>query len=127
MDAAGFAQMLRRLTPAELAAIAAAVEVDPENGPDEVEAWRITITIDRVLREHHRSRLAAHAASVASRAVLAAAEAHGLELPDARVTVVARAAAEVARALVAGDDAHYEAELLLVPFAALADTGTAAA
>lgn len=127
MDAAGFTHMLRRLTPADFHLIGAAVDVRSASAADEVEAWRVTITIDRVLRRLRRSRAAAHAASAATHAVLLAAEdVPGIQLPDAQVTLVARAAAEVARALVAGDDARYEAEALLAPFASLLGAATAA-
>ncbi len=125
MDAAVFTEMLRRLTPGDLHGIAAAVDVHSGSPADEVEAWRVTITIDRALRRTRQTRVAAHAASGATHAVVAVAEAHGIVLPDPQVTLVARAAAEVARALVAGDEARYEADVLLAPFASLAITPAA--
>jgi hypothetical protein len=127
MDAASFTHMLRRLTPADFHFIGAAVDVHAASAADEVEAWRLTLSVDRALRRSRRSREAAHAASKATHAVLLAAEdVPGIHLPDAQVTMVARAAAEVARALVAGEEARYEAEALLVPFASLIGAATAA-
>ena len=80
---------------------------------DEVDAWRITIAIDRALRHTHRTRQAAQAAYAAAQAVQRAAEADGVELPHEQVTHVARAAAEVARGLVAGDEVAPEVSRLL--------------
>jgi hypothetical protein len=80
---------------------------------DEVDAWHATIAIDRALRHSHRSRQAGRAAWDAAQAVQRAAEAQGMELPDVDVTHVARAAAEVARGLVAGDDVALEVSQLL--------------
>ena len=54
------------------------------------------IAIDRALRHSHRMRLAAKAAWNAAQIVQRCALAEGIELPDADVTHVARAAAEVA-------------------------------
>lgn len=126
MDAAGYTQLLRRLTPADFRLIGAALEVSTATAADEVEAWRLTITIDRALRRARLSRSAAHAAATATHAVLTAAASHAIELPDSCVTTVARAAAEVARALVAGEDAAAEADALLIPFASLVGTSVAA-
>lgn len=125
MDVAGFTQLLRRLTPADFRIIGAALEVDGSSAADEVEAWRLTITIDRTLRKLRRSRNAAHAASTATHTVIAAARIDLTDLPEHTVTLVARAAAEVARALTAGEEAHYEAEALLVPFSSLMESAAA--
>ena len=75
-----------------------------DNAGDDVDAWRITMSIDRSLRHSHRTRQAAHAAREASQAVQHAAEANGFTLPDPEVTCVARGAAELARGLIAGAD-----------------------
>ena len=125
MDAAGFTQLLRRLTPADIRIIGAALEGDTSSAADEVEAWRLTITVDRTLRRLRRSRNAAQAASIATHTVLAAARSSVADLPEHTVTLVARAAAEIARALTAGEEAHYEAEALLVPFSTLLESAAA--
>jgi hypothetical protein len=126
MDVAGFTQLLRRLTPADIRIIGAALDAEVASAADEVEAWRLTITIDRTLRRLRCSRTAAQAAAIATRIVLAAAQSDHVVLPEHTVTVVARAAAEVARALTAGEETRYEAEALLVPFHTLLESATAA-
>jgi hypothetical protein len=104
-------ETLRRLSLADIRTIAASLETDTAG--DEVDMWRATIAIDRALRHSHRTRLAAHAAWDAAQAVQRAAEAEGVELPDHDVTHVARAAAEVARGIVAGDEVAAELSRLL--------------
>ena len=116
MDVAGFTQLLRRLTLADIRIIGAALDAEVASAADEVEAWRLTITIDRTLRRLRCSRTAAQAAAKSDHVVL----------PEHTVTVVARAAAEVARALTAGEETRYEAEALLVPFHTLLESATAA-
>ncbi|MGH9031398.1 MAG: hypothetical protein ACRDY4_04875 [Acidimicrobiia bacterium] len=112
MEIKDFIVALGRMTAADLHEVGGALHPRSESAADEVDAWRITITIDRTLRRAHRTRVAAHAASDASHAVLRAAEAHCIALPDAEVTHVARAAAELARAMVAGPDVDDEVRFL---------------
>jgi hypothetical protein len=120
MDVGEFSQALERLTAEDVHRIAATLTNNhSENAADEVEAWRVTLTIDRVLRRTHRTRLAARAASSITHTVLQIAAAQGIRLPDEEVTHVARAAAEVARGLVAGDDVRAEVETLLVDWSPL--------
>jgi hypothetical protein len=80
---------------------------------DEIDAWHVTIAIDRALRHSHRARQAARAAWDAAQAVQRAAERDGFVLPDPTVTHVARAAAEIARGIVAGDDVALEVNRLM--------------
>jgi hypothetical protein len=120
MDVGEFSRALERLTAEDVHRIAATLTNNhSENAADEVEAWRVTLTIDRVLRRTHRTRLAARAASSITHTVLQIAAAQGIRLPDEEVTHVARAAAEVARGLVAGDDVRAEVETLLVDWSPL--------
>jgi hypothetical protein len=115
MDVGEFSRALERLTAEDVHRIAATLTNNhSDNAADEVEAWRVTLTIDRVLRRTHRTRLAARAASSITHTVLQIAAAQGIRLPDEEVTHVARAAAEVARGLVAGDDVRAEVGTLLV-------------
>jgi hypothetical protein len=107
-----FVEALGRLTPDDVRAIARSLESDTAG--DEVDAWRATIAIDRALRHTHRTREAAHAAWDAAQAVQRTAAAQGMELPDPDVTRVARAAAEIARGLVAADGVESEVSRLLV-------------
>lgn len=107
-----FAEALSRLTPDDVHVIARSLESDTAG--DEVDAWRATIAIDRALRHTHRTREAAHAAWEAAQIVQRTAAAQGMELPDSDVTHVARAAAEVARGLVAAHGVESEMSRLLM-------------
>jgi hypothetical protein len=113
---AAFTQTAGRLTPTELRTLAAALAVHASTVADEAEAWHATLAIDRALRRSHRTRVAARAARDTSHAVLAAAIAHAVPLPDDDVTRVARAAAEIARGMVAGPEAVEAVEALLTPW-----------
>jgi hypothetical protein len=120
MDVGEFSRALERLTAEDVHRIAATLTTNhSDSAADEVEAWRVTLTIDRVLRRTHRTRLAARAASSITHTVLQIAAAQGIRLPDEEVTHVARAAAEVARGLVAGDDVRAEVGTLLVDWSPL--------
>jgi hypothetical protein len=106
-----FAAALRTMTGEDLRRVAASL--DAEQICDEVDWWRATIAIDKLLRRTHCTRRAARAATDAVHAVQAAADRAGIPLPDAEVTRVARAAAEVARGLAAGSPARPVVGLLL--------------
>ena len=111
MDLAGFNDALGHLTVDDIHRVARALASDTVG--DEVDAWQATIAIDRELRHSHRTRLAARAAWDAAQAVQRVAESEGVELPDVDVTHVARAAAEIARGMVAGDGVVAEVHQLL--------------
>ena len=120
MDVGEFSRALESLTAEDVHRIAATLTNNhSDSAADEVEAWRVTLTIDRVLRRTHRTRLAARAASSITHTVLQIAAAQGIRLPDEEVTHVARAAAEVARGLIAGDDVRPEVGALLVDWSPL--------
>jgi hypothetical protein len=106
-----FHDALRRLTVDDIHGIARSLASDTAG--DEVDAWHATIAIDRALRHSHRTRHAAHAARDAAQTVQRVAEANAVVLPDVDVTQVARAAAEIARGMVAGDDVVVEVHRLL--------------
>ena len=106
-----FLGTLEVLTAHDLHRIAASLE--SESLTDEVDWWRATIAIDKVLRHSRCSRQAARAAGDAVRAVQAAAVRCGMTLPDDEITRVARAAADVARGLAAGPPARPIVRLLL--------------
>jgi len=123
MDVDEFSRALEGLTADDVHRIAATLTSNhSDSAADEVEAWRVTLTIDRVLRRTHRTRLAARAASSITHTVLQIAAAQGIRLPDEEVTHVARAAAEVARGLIAGDDVRAEVGALLVDWSPLVGT-----
>jgi hypothetical protein len=110
-DAERFFGALRGLSGADLEKVGLALDSDALC--DEVDWWRATIAIDRVVRHVRRTRQAGRAASDAQRAVEAAAARAGIAVPDPEVTRVARAAADVARGLVAGPAARPVVQLLL--------------
>jgi hypothetical protein len=112
MAVAEFNEALRKLTADDVHAIARSLA--SETAGDEVDAWRAIIAIDRTLRHSHRTREAARAAWDAAQTVQSAAAAQGIELPNEDVTHVARAAAEVARGLVAADGVESEVSQLLL-------------
>ena len=111
MDLTEFNEALRHLTVDDIHRVAKSLASDTVG--DEVDAWHATIAIDRALRHSHRTRHAARAAWDAAQTVQRAAEAHDMQLPDVDVTHVARAAAEIARGMVAGDDVAKEVHHLL--------------
>ena len=103
VEPAEFAERLSELTGPEIAALAASLRHELDTADGEVSWWRATIAIGANLKRHHRSREAGLAAHRASSAVVSAAERSGVISRD-DVTVVARAASEVARVLVAAHD-----------------------
>jgi hypothetical protein len=114
MEVAEFTRALEQLTADDFHRVAATLDAHSDSAADEVEAWRVRMTIDRVLRRTHQTRVAARAASVVTHTVLKVAAVQGIHLPDTEVTHVARAAAEIARGLVAGDEVDNEVRTLLV-------------
>jgi hypothetical protein len=110
-SASQFVASLSRLSGDDLRAIAASLESDTLT--DEVDWWRATIAIDKLLRHVRHTRQAARAATDAVHAVRDAATRAGIALPDDDMTRVARAAADVARGLVAGLPARPVVRLLL--------------
>jgi hypothetical protein len=111
MDLTEFHAALKQLTADDIRRVAASLASDTAG--DEVDAWHATIAIDRALRHTHRSRHAGRAAWDAAQTVQHVAEADGMQLPDVDVTQVARAAAEIARGMTAGDDCASEVHQLL--------------
>jgi hypothetical protein len=111
MDLTEFTDALRHLTVDDIHRVAKSLASDTVG--DEVDAWHATIAIDRSLRHSHRTRQAGRAAWDAAQTVQRTAEAHAMELPDVDVTHVARAAAEIARGMVAGDDVAVDVQRLL--------------
>jgi hypothetical protein len=110
-EAARFTNALRSLSATDLRTIAASLDSDTLT--DEVDWWRATIAIDKVLRHVRLTRQAAHAAADAVHAIQEAAARAGVVLPDDDITHVARSAADVARGLVAGVPARPVVRLLL--------------
>ncbi len=99
MDVQDFIDSLRRLDAAGIVMVARELEESASSAAGEVSWWRAILSIDRELRANRAGRRAACAARLAISAVIDAATASGMDLPDDRVTAVARAAADVARGL----------------------------
>ena len=114
MELDQFLAAVETMSAGDLKAVALSVENDSVT--DEVDWWRATIAIDRAIRQARCSRQAATAATRAVEAVQTSAAHCGRPLPDASVTRVARAAAEVARGLVVGTAAAPIVRLLLEPW-----------
>jgi hypothetical protein len=114
MDFGAFIELLGTLDRSDIELIATRTDVTTVG--DEVDAWHATIAVDRELRQMHRTRQAAHAAYQASQVVLFTAGRLGWELPNPVVTKVARSAAEIARAMTAGDGCAIELNFLLQPW-----------
>jgi hypothetical protein len=112
MDLQDLTSALAAMTADDIHRVALALEA--ASTADEVDGWHATIAIDRALRHAHRSRQAGHAAWDAAQAVQRAAMSAGIPLPDPDVTHVARAAAEIARGMVAGEAVESEVHHLLL-------------
>lgn len=119
-SAAEFTRALTAMTGGDLRRVASSLDSDLIC--DEVDWWRATIAIDKVLRHQHCTRRAARAATDAAHAIQDAAGRAGIGLPDADITRVARAAAEVARGLAAGPAARPVVGMLLEYWGELAPT-----
>jgi hypothetical protein len=104
---------LNGMTADEIRSVACGVRDAAETAEGEVAWWRATVAVSSSLRRQRRSREAAVLAHDASAAVLAAADRAGVrETEHSTVTVVARAAAELARAVAADLHANPETETL---------------
>lgn len=92
-------QRLAQLSADEIASLAARIRMVDHD--DDVAWWRATITVNGSLRRSHHSIRSARAADAAARAVVSAGRRVGLDSAAPDVVVVATAAGDVARALVA--------------------------
>src|ERR1700712_5514854 len=114
MDTASFITALQGLSVSDLDRVALGLEHLSAFKGDEVDAWRATMAIDRAPRRPERTRRAGQAAQRAARTVLDAAGRAGVGLPDPQTTIVARAAAELARGLTVADLVERELSFLLM-------------
>jgi hypothetical protein len=105
MQLEAFVGALERLDGDDIRALAIAIDEAHQTVADEVTAWEAVMCIDDALRDRGCARVAARAAHEAVQAVRVAAERSGTEIPDTVVIRVAREAAMLARALVAGHGA----------------------
>ena len=120
MDAREFTEALTRMPQATIESVAAAIELHFATAEGEVSWWKAHLWIHDVLKAQGSLRQAVSAAHHASDAVLRAAAAAGMALPNETVTRVAREAGEVVRGLVAGVSAARAVEYLLESWAPLA-------
>lgn len=106
MELVTFVSALQRLTAAELRDLAFDLDHAVDCAADELALYKALADLDRAARRVHRVIQAGLAAHVSVEAVLTAARAAGIDLPDSAVTRVARSASHVARALVASETAQ---------------------
>jgi hypothetical protein len=104
MELEDFTRVIARMSTDDIHRVAAEIDAHRTSAADDLAWWAATIEIDRSIRTNGCSRVAAMGALAASRAVQAVAATAGVPLPDAEVTTVARAAAEVARGIAAHAD-----------------------
>ena len=98
---AEFVDALADLTIDAIRALALDIDGLSATPADEIELTRAYLHIEKLLRQHRRTRDGAIAGRRAGQAVLAAAARAGMSLPDDAVTRVARWATTVARGIVA--------------------------
>jgi hypothetical protein len=120
MESTTFTSRLRTLTGTDITDVASALRHEIETADGEVTWWRATTAVGALLRHQHRSREAGLIAHEAAQSVLEAADRSG-DVDRADAILVARAASDVARALVAGPSAgaNNAAETLLAPWRTL--------
>ena len=112
MNLAQFVAALDALTGDDIRALAIDLDVMIATPAEEIEVTRAYLAIEAALRRAHQVREAATAGHRAAGAVMHAAERAAIALPDPGVTRVARAAATIARGLVAADAATVEVGFL---------------
>ncbi len=116
MQLGEFVAALEALTLTDIRALALDLDGMVATPAEEIEVTVAYLSIEANLRRIHRLREAAHAGHRASSAVVAAAAREHADLPDAAVTHVARAAATIARGLVAGEAVNREVCFLATGF-----------
>ena len=117
MDAAEFTHRLEGLSATDLDRIAHDLRADAASADGEVGWWRATVAVGCALRRTRRTREAGLAAHHAATAVVARAEQLSVLDPQHDdVTLVARAAADVVRGLVAGQDVAEHLARLMAPW-----------
>jgi hypothetical protein len=113
MDLTEFTEAIHGMSVTDIRELAAEIGCHQASVADDIAWWQATLTIDKVLKHDGRCRVAAVAASSASRAVLAVAEHDHACVSDSDVIRVARAAGTIARGLVAGPDVEPALDHLL--------------
>jgi hypothetical protein len=104
VDVVAFGRALTELSVDDIRAVARDLSDASASIADEIALTRSVLLIEQTLRHTHRLQHAAAAALAAATAVQEAAQRARMTLPDSDVTRVARAAAQLARALVAAEN-----------------------
>jgi hypothetical protein len=104
VDVVAFGQALTELSVDDIRAVSRDLCEASDSIADEIALTRSVLLIEQTLRRTHRLQNAAAAALAAATAVQEAAQRARMTLPDSDVTRVARAAAQLARALVAAEN-----------------------
>ena len=104
MDLAAFGRSLAALSVEDLRGIASDLHASCSSAADELANTRAALLIEHTLRRAHRMHDAATSGLFAATTVQTVAERAHLDLPNDDVTCVARAAAQLARGLVVGDE-----------------------
>lgn len=118
MELAEFLGAINRLTGRDLERINAAMVARSKIQGDEIDAWNVTVTIENAIRTQRLSVRAGNAAHQAADALRHIATKAGWKTDDERTVRTARAAAEIARGIVAGLDAEVAVKSLMVAFEA---------
>ena len=104
MDVAAFGRAVSALSVDDVRKISSDLSSAVSSTADEIAATRAVLMIEQSLRRTHRLHNAAAAALAVATAVQEVAHRARVPLPDPDVTRVARAAAQLARGLVALDN-----------------------
>jgi hypothetical protein len=103
VDVRAFELALHELSITEIRTLSVDLSFATTTPADEVANTRAVLVIEQTLRRSHRLHNAAAVSVAAASAVQDSAARARVDLPDADVTRVARAAAQLARGMVAGD------------------------
>jgi len=112
VELAAFVERLEALTGDDIADVAAELRRELDTADGELCWWRATLAVGANLKRRHRTREAGLAAHRSSTAVLRAADKADMRVSKDDVTLVARAASEVARVLVA--DQEHDVPMMLI-------------
>lgn len=113
MNADEFIDALDRLSPEDIGLAATTLRTVRDSAGDEIAWWEAEVVVTGVLRASHQRMASRLAARRASDALVHAARAAHVALSEEEIRSVARGAADVALALVAGKAANAQAAYLL--------------
>ncbi len=113
MELAEFLGACSRLNGHDIELIDAALLRRMHSPGDEIDAWMVTMAIEKSLRNQKLSRHAAQIASQTSSVIHAAAKRAGFPENNPCIVRIARAASEIVRGKVAGVEAEVEVKFLM--------------